>query len=118
MSVLMALGWVMVGCARTGVFLRFWDEIREWLNHTAADIVQKYIGYDARQAMQRAVCRVDRVVDRIRQMPTVYYKRNRLDTHFDKVTYEATAPVYEFDRKILNEIEQKGQLVQEMEYRR
>lgn len=117
MSFLFAAGFILVGALLTGALLIFWNDIKEWLNNTAADVVQRYIGYDARKAMQRAVCVADRVVNKIRTRSTVYYKKNRLDTYFDKVTLEATAPVYEFDDEVIEEIRQKGSIAQEMEYR-
>lgn len=116
MGFLMAAGFVLVGAILAGAMLAFWDDIKEWLNNTAADVVQKYIGYDARKAMQRAICVADRVVNKIRTRSTVYYKRERLDTHVDKVVLEATAPVYEFDEEVLNEIQAKGSIAQEMKY--
>jgi hypothetical protein len=56
------------------------------------------------------------VVNRIRTQSTVYYKKNKLDTYYDKVTLEASAPVYEFDDEVLDEIRQKGSISQEMKY--
>lgn len=115
---LIATGWVIVGAVlMVGAFLYFWNDIKEWLNNTAANVVQKYIGYDARKAMQKAICTVDRVVNTIQIRSQIYYKRNRLDTFYDKVTLEASAPVYEFDEKILSEIQQKGKWVQEFQYK-
>lgn len=117
MSILAAAGWFLIGAIALGALGYFWNDIKNWLNNTAANVVQKYIGYDARQAMQRAICKVDRVVNNLRTRAQVYYKKNRLDTYYDKVTLEATAPVYEFDEEVLNQIKAKGELVQEMEYR-
>ena len=117
MSFLMAAGFILVGALLTGALLAFWDDIRAWLNNVAANTVQKYIGYDARKAMHRAVCVADRLVNKIRTRSTVYYKKNRLDTFYDKVTLEATAPVYEFEDEVIEEIRQKGSIAQEMQYR-
>lgn len=117
MGLFMALGFVLVGAALTGVFLTFWDEIREWLNTTAADYVQRYLGYDARKSLQRAVCVVDRVVSKIRNRSVVYFKKNRLDTFYDKFELESQAPVTEVDREVVEEIQAKKRMVQEMEYR-
>ena len=110
------LGWVLVGAVLTGALLYFWDDIKAWLNTTAADVVQRYIGYNARKALQRATCIVDRVVNKLRTRATVYYKRSIMDDYLDKVTLEATAPVYEFDEEVLDEIREKKTLVQEFKY--
>ncbi len=110
------IGWMLAGAVLTGALLYFWNDIRDWLNNTAADAVQHYIGYDARKAMQRAACVVDRIVNNLRTRAAVYYKRERLDTHYDKVTLEATAPVYEFDEEVLDKIKENGKLEQELKF--
>lgn len=111
------IGWVLVGAVLTGALLYFWNDIKAWLNNTAADAVERILGYNARKAMQRAICVADRVVNNLRTQATVYYKRNRLDAFVDRVKLEATAPVYEFDEDVLTEIQEKGQLQQEFEFR-
>lgn len=111
------VGWVLVGAVLTGALLYFWNEIRDWLNNTAANAVERVLGYGARKAMQRAICVVDRIVNTLRTRAQVYYKRNRFDTYYDKVTLEATAPVYEFEEEILEEIQRKGKLEQELQFR-
>ena len=111
------LGWVLIGAVLTGALYYFWDDIRQWLNNTAANAVGKLLGYNARQNMIRAVCVVDRVMNNLHTRSYVYYKRNRLDTYLDKVTLEADAPVSEFDDEVLREINNKGQLIQEFGYR-
>lgn len=111
------VGWVLVGVVLTGALLYFWNDIREWLNNTAADAVGRILGYNARKAMQRATCVVDRVINVLRTRACVYYKRDRLDIYYDKVTLESTAPVNEFEDDILEEIRRKGKLEQELQYR-
>lgn len=110
------IGWVLVGAVLAGALLYFWNDIKAWLDNTAADVVQQYIGYNARKAMQRAVCVVDRVVNNLRTRAVVYYKRDRLDTYYDKVTLEATAPLYEFDEDVLAKIKENGKLEQELKF--
>lgn len=110
------IGWVLVGALLTGALLYFWNDIKAWLNNTAADVVERILGYNARKAMQRAICVADRVVDNLRTQATVYYKRNRLDTHCDKVVLEATAPTYEFEEEVLSDIREKGKLEQEFKF--
>jgi len=111
------IGWVIVGAVLTGALLYFWNDIKAWLNNTAADAVERVLGYNARKAMQRAVCIADRVVNSLRTQATVYYKRHPLDTFVDRVRLEATAPVYEFDEEVLTKIKEEGQLQQEFEFR-
>ena len=47
----------------------------------------------------------------------MYNKKNPLDTHYDRVTLEATAPVYDIDKEVLEKIHEEGELVQEMKFR-
>lgn len=79
--------------------------------------MQKYIGYDARRAMQKAVNRADRVMDKIRNVSQVYYRSDPLATHYDKVTMEVTAPTYEFDEEFIKTIDEQRVLTQEMGYK-
>jgi hypothetical protein len=117
MSLLAALGWVLLGGLATGVVVTFWDEIRDWLNQVAANAVEKVFGYKARQAMHRAVAKIDRVMDKIRNKATVYTKKNPLDVNYVKTDIVAEAEVYEIDNRVLDEIQRRGSIVQEFEYR-
>lgn len=111
------LGWILVGAVLTGALLYFWDDIRDWLNNTAADAVERVLGYNARKGMQRAICTVDRVVNTVKNHAVIYAKRDRLSTYYDKVTIEASAPAYEIDEEVLNEIKEKGKLEQELQFK-
>ena len=55
MFVLGAIALIGLGALAMSLVTRFWNDIKDWLNNTAADVVQRYIGYDARRAMQKAV---------------------------------------------------------------
>ncbi len=111
------IGWVLLGIVATGVIVTFWDEIRLWLNNSAADIVEKYLGYNARKLMHRATSQIGRVVNVIRNETVVFSKKNRLDTMYDKVTMTAEADVYSIPEEVINEISKKGKLVQEFEFK-
>lgn len=112
-----AIGWIIIGAALTGAILAFWNEIKDWLNNTAANVVERLLGYGARKTMQKAICRVDRVVNKVRTRAVVYSKKNPLDTYFDRVTLEATAPVYEIDEEVLEDIRRNGELCQEFQFK-
>lgn len=114
---LAAVGWFLLGGVAATFLVTFWDDIRQWLNQVAANAVEKVFGYKARQAMHRAVAKVDRFMDKVRNTATIYTKKNALDTHFVKTDIVAEAQVYEIDHQILNEIQRKGSIVQEFEYR-
>ena len=93
----------------------FWDEIRDWLNNTAADVVQERIGYDARKALQKAVNHVDRIMNVVRNTSQVYYRQTPLSSYYDKVVLETSAPEYEFDEELLKTLENEECRTMEME---
>ena len=101
----------------TGALLYFWEDIKNWLTNSAANAVQRALGYSARQTMLKAICGVDRVVNKLRTLATIYCKKNPLDTRIDRVKLEATAPVYEADKEVLQRIEKEGQWVHEFQYK-
>lgn len=116
MSLLAIGAWLLVGAIAAGALAAFWDEIRNWLTNVAADIVEKAFGYSARNKMQRALVKIDRVMDKVRNKSTIFVKENRLDTYYLKTEVEAEAHVSEVDKKVLEEIGEKGELVQEFKY--
>jgi hypothetical protein len=67
--------------------------------------------------MHRAIAKIDRVIDKVRNRSTIYTKKNNLDTHFLKTEIIREAPVYEIDREVLDEIKKQGELVQEFGYK-
>ena len=111
------IGWIVVGVISATFFITFWDDIKRWLNNSAADVVEKYLGYDARQFMFKAVSKIDKVLGKIRNRTVVYTKKNRLDNFYSKVTLEADAEPYEIDSRVLQEIEKETVLVQDFEYK-
>ncbi|MGV8983963.1 hypothetical protein [Clostridium sp.] len=113
MSLILLAGWFLMGAVAVGCLVTFWDDIKEWLNNTAADAVERVLGYGARQRMHKAVARIDRVMDVVRNQSVVFTKANSLDTYFDKTTIEAEVPYYEIDSAVLKEISNKKTLVQE-----
>lgn len=109
------IGWIVSGV--TKILQRFWEGLAKWLNHVAADAVEKALGYGARQRMHRAIAVIDRLVNKIRNTATVYTKKNNYDTHFDKTTIVSECDDYEIGEDVLEEIRKKNKIVQEFEYR-
>lgn len=116
MALLTTLGFVALGIVATGVLVSFWDEIRKWLNNVAADFVENTFGYSARNKMQKAIVKIDKVMDKVRNRSTIFVKENRLDTHYLKTEIVAEADAYSFDSKVLEEIRNKKELVEEFKY--
>lgn len=114
------IGWIALGVAASTVvaiaLTKFWDQIRMWLNNTAANAVERVLGYGARTRMHRAIATIDRVMDKIKNTTVVYTKRNELDTHYHKTTLESKASVYSIDEGVLKAIEDQGRVIQEFSY--
>lgn len=111
------IGWALLGAVTTAVLVTFWDQIRNWLNNVAANMVEKVFGYNARNNMQKAVAKVDRVMDTIRNRATIYTKKDPLDKYFVKTDIVAKAPVSKIDSGVLEEIKKQNVLVQEFGYK-
>ena len=88
----------------------FWEDIANWLNNVAADAVERKFGVNARRTMQRAVCKVTRIMNRIDNVARVFLKTERAG-YLRQVDLHATAPVYEVDEEVLQEINRKKELV-------
>lgn len=114
------IGWLVAGAILGAAVVTaldiFWDEIANWLNHTAADAVERALGYKARKNMQKAVSRVTRIRDKIHNRTQIYTKRNMSDPHITKVTIESEAPAYEQDEEVLEELERQNELVNEFSF--
>ena len=110
------LGWILLGAVAVGAFAYFWDDIKEWLNNTAADAVGRALGYNARRNMQRAVCVADRVMRAVRVRSTIYTKQNPQSIYIDKVVIEGSIPESDVDYDVIQEINNKGSIIQEFVY--
>lgn len=110
------VGIAIAGGLIAGAIVKFWEEIKDWLNIVAADFVEEHLGYNARTTMQKAVSTVDKVMNKIRNTSVVYSKRNRTDNYFDKTTLVGEEEVYEVSQEVLKEIQQKGSIMEEFKY--
>lgn len=118
MSLIGAAMWILAtGVVLTGVIATFWEDIRGWLNSVAADFVEKHLGYGARQKMHRAVSTINKAMNKLKNTSVVYSKKNELDAYYDKTTIISEAPIYEIDNRIIEEINNKGSIIQEFEYK-
>lgn len=112
------IGFIILGAIASACLITFWEGIRNWLNNTAANAVEKYLGYNARNFITKATSVIDKSMGMIRNKSIVYSKKNRLDTYYSKVTIEANADPKKIDTKVLRELEKNnGSLLQEFEYR-
>lgn len=112
------IGWVIAaGIVFAVVALKyFWEDVAIWLNNTAADAVAKVLGYNAKEFMQRAVSRVTKVMNVINNVTTVFTKKHATDDFMHKVTLRASAPYYEQNEDVLQELEKNKELVNTFTY--
>ncbi len=115
------IGWIIAGAIAGAILVtaidRFWDSIAGWLNSTAADAVERVLGYNARKFMQKAVTTVTKVHDRLHNKAVVYTRQSALDTVIHKVTLSSTAPVYDQEDDVKNLFERESTQVNTFEYR-
>lgn len=105
-----------VGTAATIVMKTFWGDIRNWITSVAANAVEKAFGYKARDRMYKAIAKVDRLANVVRNRITVYTKKDDLDTHFLKTDIVAECSAYEIESDVLEEIRKNSELMQEFRY--
>lgn len=112
------IGWIIAsGVVFTVLAIKyFWEDIAAWLNNTAADAVEKALGYDAKKFMQRAVSRVTKGMSMLDNVTTVFTKKHATDNLLHKVTLRASAPIYEQDEDVLRELDSKNELINEFKY--
>lgn len=114
------IGWVVAGAVFGAILItaidRFWDSIAGWLNNTAANAVEKALGYDARRFMMRAVANVSKLRERLHNRTTIYTKQDALDTHIHKVTINSSAPVYEQEEDVQRLFEQESTQIKAFTY--
>lgn len=117
------IGWIIAG-AVVGTALvvaamnRFWDSIAVWLNNTAANAVEKVLGYNAKKFMQRAVTQVSNIRNNLYNKTVVYTRQSALDTHIHKVTLSSTAPIYEQEQEVKEQFEKENVQMNEFVYRK
>ena len=104
---------VVATVVATSVIVAFWDKISLWLNKYAGAIVERVFGYRAKDKMQRALVKIDKVVNKIRQRSTIYVKENPLDDYLMKTEVVAEASLRSIDSDVLKEIEERGLISQE-----
>ena len=110
--------FVIAGIVLGGVALvRFWDDIKNWLNTVAADAVEKMFGYEARKNIQKAVAIVDKLVNRLKNTSIIYSKNKPTDTYFNKTTVTAEANISDIDEDVIKELDKNnGRLTQTLDY--
>ena len=116
--ILKTIGYFVLGALCVGALVHFWDDIKNWLNTVAADAVEKHFGYNARNAMHKAIATVDRLMRKFKNTSVVYSKRSTSDLYYDKTTIQCEIGVEEVTEDVLAEFDQHGnRLIQEFVYK-
>ena len=108
---------LVVGAAAVTAVDKFWDRISHWLNNTAANLVERALGYEARQHMQRAVSNFSRFRDKIRHKSVIYAKQQATDSFVQRTTTIMEAPVHQIDTEVVAEIDKRKELEQAFDYK-
>lgn len=114
------IGWIVAGFVVgmiIGAIDRFWNDIAGWLNNTAANAVEKVLGYDAKRFMHKAVATVTKLHDKLHNSSVIYTRQSALDTHIHKVTIKSVAPVYEQEEEVRELFEKENRQIKEFEYK-
>ena len=112
------IGWIIAAGVifALAALKYFWEDVAQWLNNTAADAVERVLGYNAKKFMQKAVSRVTRIMNKLDNVTTIFAKRDTKSTLLDKVTIKTSAPTYEQDQDVLKELEKRKELVNDFTY--
>ena len=109
------LFWIAVGLAATAITVAYWDRIKNWLNTVVADRLEKVMGYGARKRLHHAVSIADRVAGGIRNRLFIYVqKKNGIG--YDKMEEKLLEDFSVVEKEVVQEINEKGVIIQEFTY--
>lgn len=100
----MILTSLLFGAVLAAGVIAYWDKIKKWLNSVFVDAIERSLGYSARNAAQRAIAVVDRLMDKVRNTSVVYSKKSPSDTYFDKTTLVCEANVLDVEDDMIKEL--------------
>ena len=109
------LFWIAVGLAATALTIAYWDRIKNWLNTVVADRLEKVLGYGARKRLHHAVSIADRVAGGIRNRLFIYVKKKN-GIGYDKMEEKLLDDFSTVEDAIVQEINEKGPVIQEFTY--
>lgn len=109
------LFWVLVGLAATALTIAYWDRIKNWLNTIVADRLEVIFGYGARQRLHHAVSIADRVAGGIRNRLFIYVKKKN-GMGYEKLEEKIIEDISQVEDEIVQEINEKGPVIQEFQY--
>lgn len=110
------LEMLLAGAAVAAIALAvFWDKVKNWLNNTAANAVERVLGYGARQQMQKAVCTADRLFGMVRVSARIFTKPNVFSSA-RVVNVELEMPEGDVGQTVLNQMTKDGCLMKEIQF--
>lgn len=116
------IGWIILGAVAGALLItaidRFWNDIANWLNNTAANAVEKVLGYDAKKFMHRAVATVTRVHEKLHNKTVVYTRQSALSTHIQKISLKKESSFYDEEQDVRELFEKECKQVNEFVYQK
>lgn len=107
--------WQLVLLGLFALTITYWDKIKKWLDTIVADKIEKIFGYGARKRVHHAVTIVDRVASGIRERVFVYVNKKN-SVGYDKYLEQRVSVITDVEESVINEINQKGPVIQEFKY--
>ena len=109
------LGWILLGLAAGALVVTYWDRIKRWLDTIVADKIEELFGYGARKRLHHAVSIADRVAGGIRNRIFVYVQKIN-GKGYDKYEEKEVKIIADVEDEIVQEIKDKGPIIQEFSY--
>ena len=105
---------LLVGGAALLTIAALWENIENWLLTVVANSVENTFGYSARKNLIKAVSCISRVANKIKNVSTIYFKNS--DNKYMEAKYEKEFDVKEVDQEVIDKLNQKDVLINELNY--
>lgn len=95
----------------------FWTAVKDWLNNTAANIVEKHLGYNARRQFVKSLCTAERQIDKIIGKDILYIRESPSAQKYKKLTVNHSSKSINYDQQLINYIDEERSIVNTMDYK-
>lgn len=94
----------------------FWLSVRHWLESCAAYEVDKTVGYEVSERMQRADVHIS-ISDGVVNLVAIIYSKNRSENnYYDKTTLKATTDMAQLPTEVQTALTKQSVLIKSFEY--
>ena len=110
---------LLVGIAAGSILIKYWNKIKAWLDNTAADTVERILGYKARETMFKAISVADKVFrilegHRVASNVSTVFTKSR-NNNYTKLTMINNVSADELGQAYLDEM-RNGNNIMELDY--